>query len=84
VIFPRSRQAGNEPTPNRVRGSPHHDGDGSGGILRGVGRGCSTGHDHIDLELYQLFRQLGEALVISVREAVLDKDIPAFDPAVFV
>jgi hypothetical protein len=72
-------ETGNQPGPDRVAGSGHHDGDGRRRLLRRLGRRGVHGQDDIDPEPHELVGEPGEAFGPSGRVPHRGAEVLALD-----
>src|SRR5690349_3441627 len=70
----RSREAGNEALPYRVTQQADNR-DLVGRLLDHGGRRCSHGDQNVRLQLYQLGRKTGQAIVMALAKAVINDDV---------
>ena len=80
-IAARLREAFDQTRRNRVPRRRHDDRDGLRRPRGGGGVGIDGSDDHIGLEAQQIGDNFGQAVVMTVRVAVFELDIAAFDPA---
>ncbi len=76
------RQALSQPQRNRVTRCRHNDRDCPGSSLGSQSIGSTGCDDHVDLETDEIGCEVREAIVFTLRIAVLDVDVLALDPAV--
>src|SRR6266545_2751073 len=72
------REAGDEPTRNRIGNEREDDGDRPGRGFGGLRGWRSHRKDDVYLQADQLGRELRESLVLSLRPSVLNSDVPIF------
>ena len=69
----------NEAIANRIGREDHDDGNGAGRLPYGR-NGCRCRwHQHVDIQLYQLGREIGKAFELSFGEALLDDEVLTLD-----
>src|SRR5207245_11074849 len=78
-----AREAVDEPAPQRIAHAHHDDGDGRGRTLRCQGRLRDVCNDDVDLEPYQLRREVGEPLEPPLRPSGLNSDVLSDHPTKF-
>ena len=78
-VSARVRQAGHEPTPDRIVMIRHDDGDPRRGALGRLRRGCGPRDDDVHVEPNQLGRESGESVGPVPIPPALDKDVLALD-----
>src|SRR5262249_29684941 len=82
-IGSRPAEALDETARDRVRAAGKHDGDGGGGLFRGVRRDGTTGHDHRDLAADQISRQRRQPVIVTLGPTILDQSVLVLDVAAF-
>ena len=80
-VAARTRQRGDQPTPNRIRHAPDDDGDRRGGVLGSQGRWRARGEDHVNFETNKLSREFRQPVILSFGGPDLNGDVLALDPA---
>jgi hypothetical protein len=80
-VAARTRQRGDQPTPNRISHTPDDDGDRRGGLFGSQGRWRARGQDHVNLETDKLSREFRQPVVLSLGGPDLNGDALALDPA---
>ncbi len=81
-MFPPGRETRDEARGHGLPGSPQHDGDGARRSLGGETGRRRGSEDDVDPELDEPGGQ-GEELIAPVAEAILNRDVTAFDVAQF-
>ena len=81
--LPRPPEARDQATPNRVRTTSEDNRDGCGRFLRSPRRNGAAGYDHGDLTADQISSQSGQAIVVTIRPAVVYRDVLALKLARF-
>ena len=77
----RARKAGCQPILDRIAHGHRDNGDRCGGLPYNAGGTRRPHDDHIDVECYQLAREIGELLELPACRSVLDEDSLAVDVA---
>jgi len=82
-VATRPVQAGYEAERDRVTGRLEHDRNDSGGCFCCESRGCASRGDHVHFLAHQICRQSRKSIIVTLRPAVFERDIPVFDVAGF-
>jgi hypothetical protein len=76
-----ARQTGDQTGCDRVAGRYHHNGNCVGRAHSGHGTYSSPGEDNVDFHADKFPRKVGQPVGLSIGEAIFERDVFVFHPA---